>query len=256
MTRRETGDDGVRRLHLDDGTCGRLVPRTPWSWQVLDVDGPSVEVWLDAAEQWAAQDGVLDLRHDGAAAGFAPLADGLSEQVRAVPLRLPDAAATQALGRQISARLRAGDLLVLSGPLGAGKTTFTQGLGEGLGVQGRVTSPTFVLARVHRGLLPLVHVDAYRLRDAGAGRPLDLDDLDLDAALEDAVTVVEWGEGLVEQLTDAHLAVGLERPPAAPGTPPDAVDTGRTARVVSRGLRWTSGPADDSPAAERFPAQD
>ena len=101
-------------------------------------------------------------------------------------------------------RARAGDLVVLVGPLGAGKTALTQGIGAGLGVPEPVTSPTFVIARVHRGgRLPLVHVDAYRL-----GGVADVDDLDLDASPAESVTVVEWGQGLVEQLADEHLEVG------------------------------------------------
>ncbi len=132
---------------------------------------------------------------------------------------------TRAFGRELAGRLRAGDLVVLSGPLGAGKTALTQGIGEGLGVNGRVTSPTFVIARVHRGPLPLVHVDAYRLRD---GR-LDLDDLELDEELDGAVVVVEWGEGVVEALSDSHLEVVLERHD----------DDSRTATVRGVGPRWS-----------------
>ncbi len=132
---------------------------------------------------------------------------------------------TRAFGRQLAGRLRAGDLVVLSGPLGAGKTALAQGIGEGLGVTGRVTSPTFVIARVHRGPLPLVHVDAYRLRD---GR-LDLDDLELDEELDRAVVVVEWGEGVVEALSDSHLEVVLERHD----------DDSRTATVTGVGPRWS-----------------
>lgn len=122
-------------------------------------------------------------------------------------IRLPNASDTRALGRRIAGILRPGDLLVLSGPLGAGKTALTQGIGDGLGVNGAVVSPTFVIARVHRGgRLPLVHVDAYRL-----GSLDEVDDMDLDVAVEDSVTVVEWGAGLVEQLTDARLEVELTR---------------------------------------------
>jgi tRNA threonylcarbamoyladenosine biosynthesis protein TsaE len=114
---------------------------------------------------------------------------------------------TRALGVALAGVLRAGDLVVLVGPLGAGKTALTQGIGAGLGVREPVTSPTFVIARVHSGgRVPLVHVDAYRL-----GSVADVDDLDLDAATEDSVTVVEWGQGLVEQLADEHLEVRLER---------------------------------------------
>src|ERR1700704_5729814 len=102
----------------------------------------------------------------------------------------------RALGRRLAAVLRPGDLVILAGPLGAGKTTLVQGIGTGLGVRGPVTSPTFVIARVHPSLVggpSLVHVDAYRLGDA-----LEVDDLDLDASLAESVTVVEWGEGKVE----------------------------------------------------------
>jgi tRNA threonylcarbamoyladenosine biosynthesis protein TsaE len=137
---------------------------------------------------------------------------------------LPTVADTQAFGRQLADLLRAGDLVVLAGPLGAGKTALTQGIGAGLGVPGPVTSPTFVLARVHRGgRVPLVHVDAYRLTGMA-----DVDDLDLDATTEEAVTVVEWGHGLVEQLADEHLVVELDR----------RDDDVRTARLMPVGPGW------------------
>ena len=141
-------------------------------------------------------------------------------------MRLATVDDTRAFGRELATRLRAGDLVILSGPLGAGKTALTQGIGEGLGVSGRVTSPTFVIARVHRGPLPLVHVDAYRLRAAGR---LDLDDLELDEELDRAVVVVEWGDGVVEQLSDSHLEVHLERHD----------DDTRTVTVTGVGPRWT-----------------
>ena len=137
---------------------------------------------------------------------------------------LPTVEETQALGRDLGRLLRPGDLVVLAGPLGAGKTALTQGIGAGLGVAGPVTSPTFVLARVHRdGRVPLVHVDAYRL-----GSMADVDDLDLDATAEESVTVVEWGHGLVEQLADEHLVVELDR----------RDDDVRTARLVPHGPGW------------------
>ena len=143
---------------------------------------------------------------------------------------LPTLADTQAFGRELAGLLRAGDLVVLAGPLGAGKTALTQGIGAGLGVRGPVTSPTFVLARVHRGgRLPLVHVDAYRL-----GGMADVDDLDLDATTDEAVTVVEWGHGLVEQLADEHLVVELDR----------RDDDVRTARLVPQGPGWAQRLAD------------
>jgi len=122
-------------------------------------------------------------------------------------VELPTAADTARLGRVLGRLLQAGDLVLLTGPLGAGKTVLAQGIGAGLGVAGPVVSPTFVIARVHRGgRLPLVHVDAYRL-----GSVAEVDDLDLDAELAESVTVVEWGGGLVEQLADAHLTVRLDR---------------------------------------------
>ncbi len=123
---------------------------------------------------------------------------------------LPTVEDTKALGACLGALLRAGDLVVLTGPLGAGKTALTQGIGAGMGVQGRVASPTFVIARVHpagrAGGAPLVHVDAYRLRSFD-----EVDDLDLDVDADASVTVVEWGAGLVEQLAEARLEITLER---------------------------------------------
>lgn len=118
---------------------------------------------------------------------------------------------TQKLGEELGAALDAGDLVVLDGPLGAGKTTFTQGIARGMGVKGRVTSPTFVIAREHSSIgngPSLVHVDAYRLGDDPLG---ELDALDLDSALEEAVVVAEWGGGLVEQLALRYVHVTLDR---------------------------------------------
>jgi tRNA threonylcarbamoyladenosine biosynthesis protein TsaE len=135
------------------------------------------------------------------------------------------------LGRGLAGCLRAGDLVVLTGPLGAGKTTLTQGIGDGLGVRGPVTSPTFVIARVHPPLAggpALVHVDAYRLGDAA-----EVDDLDLDTGLDRAVTVVEWGAGLVERLAEDRLEITIGRPPGG------AIDDEtRTVRLTGTGARW------------------
>jgi len=166
------------------------------------------------------------------------------------------------LGTRIAAVLAPGDLVVLTGDLGAGKTTLTQGLGEGLGVRGPVTSPTFVIARVHpnlRGGPALVHVDAYRL-----GSIAEVDDLDLDASLEESVTVVEWGDGLVDDLTADRLHVQITRPrggavpgpdgdpsAAEDGEPEDAPAEPRTVTVVGQGARW-----DGVELAEPQPAQD
>lgn len=144
----------------------------------------------------------------------------------------PTAADTRAVGVRLAGLVRAGDLLVLAGGLGVGKTTLTQGIGAGLGVRGEVTSPTFVIARVHRsrtGGPDLVHVDAYRL----AGR-IELDDLDLDADVDHSVTVVEWGEGLAEALAESFLRVRLERP--------DLVAEDRRVRVEAVGPRWAAAP--------------
>ncbi|MDP3967182.1 MAG: tRNA (adenosine(37)-N6)-threonylcarbamoyltransferase complex ATPase subunit type 1 TsaE [Nocardioides sp.] len=124
-------------------------------------------------------------------------------------LAVPEADDARALGHRLAPLLRAGDLLILTGDLGAGKTTFTQGLGQGLGVRGQVTSPTFILARAHPSLGDgpgLVHVDAYRL-----GGVEELDDLDLDSALATSVAVVEWGEGLAESLAEDRLEITLRR---------------------------------------------
>jgi tRNA threonylcarbamoyladenosine biosynthesis protein TsaE len=129
-------------------------------------------------------------------------------------VELPTVADTRAFGEVLAQVLRAGDLLLLSGPLGAGKTALAQGIGAGLGVRGAITSPTFVIARVHRAGspdgLPLVHVDAYRLGTVNDPRA-EVDDLDLDASMDEAVTLVEWGEGMVEQLADTHLTVRIDR---------------------------------------------
>ena len=123
---------------------------------------------------------------------------------------------TKALGAELGGQLRAGDVVVLSGPLGAGKTVVAKGIAEAMDVDGPVTSPTYVLARVHRPRRPgdpaMVHVDMYRLLDhAGTDLLGELDSLDLDTDLDDAVVVVEWGEGIVERLSERHLDIRLER---------------------------------------------
>jgi tRNA threonylcarbamoyladenosine biosynthesis protein TsaE len=155
---------------------------------------------------------------------------------------VPTAAHMRLLGQRLAALLRPGDLVVLTGPLGAGKTTLVQGIGRGLRVRGPVTSPTFVIARVHPPLdgagPALVHADAYRL-----GSRAEVDDLDLDADLDRSVTVVEWGEGLVEDLADSYLEVMITtvRPTAgngAAGSDSDAPDEARAVRLAARGRRW------------------
>lgn len=141
------------------------------------------------------------------------------------------------LGRRLAALLRPGDLVMLSGELGAGKTTLTRGLGAGLGVRGAVTSPTFVIARVHPSLTsgpPLVHVDAYRL---GGGLD-EMEDLDLDVSLPDSVVVVEWGDGKVEELSDDRLHVVIDRPVGA-ADPLAAPDDLREVTLTGIGGRWS-----------------
>lgn len=141
---------------------------------------------------------------------------------------VPTAARMRDLAAGLATSCRAGDLIVLIGDLGAGKTTFVQGLGRGLGVSDLVTSPTFVISRVHEaaGGVDLVHVDAYRL-----GSAVDLDDLDLDATLADCVTVVEWGEGKVEHLSPDRLTVRIDRSD-------DEGDEIRRVTFTGHGDRW------------------
>jgi tRNA threonylcarbamoyladenosine biosynthesis protein TsaE len=130
------------------------------------------------------------------------------------------------LAARLASLLRAGDLLILTGELGAGKTTFTQGLGEALGVRGPVTSPTFVLSRIHPSLTggpDLVHVDAYRL-----GSAAEVDDLDLDATADTSITVVEWGAGRAEQIADSWLSIAIT----------DVIEDSRRVSVTPHGPRW------------------
>lgn len=135
----------------------------------------------------------------------------------AATVSLPTVADTIALGAQFGRQLRAGDVVVLAGPLGAGKTALAKGIAQGMDVEGPITSPTFVLARVHRprtvGSAAMIHVDVYRLLDQTADLMAELDSLDLDTELDDAVVVVEWGEGLVERLADRHLRIDVQRLP-------------------------------------------
>jgi tRNA threonylcarbamoyladenosine biosynthesis protein TsaE len=145
----------------------------------------------------------------------------------AADVTVPSADAMRALGRRLAGLLQPGDLVILSGGLGAGKTTLVQGIGEGLGVRGPVTSPTFVIARVHPSLTSgpdLVHVDAYRLAS-----PAEVDDLDLDATVDASVTVVEWGGGMAEGLAADRLEVAI--------TP---AGQGRAVRVTGHGERWAA----------------
>lgn len=176
---------------------------------------PSIQAW------WA--------RH-----GFAPVGEEGNCIVLArslpVAVEVPDADAMRALGTRLARLLRAGDLLIATGDLGAGKTTLTQGIGAGLGVAGPVISPTFVLSRVHPSLgqgPALVHVDAYRL-----GSFAELDDIDLDASLDASVTLVEWGAGVAEGLAENRLDLDIRR-----GLDPD--DDTRWVFLTGVGERWS-----------------
>jgi len=229
------------RLAAYGGVLARLAGE-PVGSVVLDPVGPTM--WLrrfavlpgrqghgiahrmiDAAVGFAAEDGLEDLavvareelprtvrfweRQGFREIGRTSPHVRMHRPLRTHVLEIADPEQMQELGRRLAEQLRAGDLLVLTGELGAGKTTFTQGLGAGLGVRGGITSPTFVIARVHPsevGGPELVHVDAYRL-----GGLDELDDLDLDTELDDAVTVVEWGEGLAEGLSDSRLEIRIVR---------------------------------------------
>jgi tRNA threonylcarbamoyladenosine biosynthesis protein TsaE len=161
-------------------------------------------------------------------------------------LALPTADDTRRFGELLGRRLRTGDLVILSGSLGAGKTVLTKGIAAGMGVAGIVMSPTFVIARVHRPAggagVTLVHVDAYRL-----GGALELDDLDLDTDLTAAAVVVEWGEGRADQLADDHLVIRLRR----------QGDDTRIAELQATGQRWSAVLAEmrDDLAAFAVPAE-
>jgi tRNA threonylcarbamoyladenosine biosynthesis protein TsaE len=155
-----------------------------------------------------------------------------------VEVVVPTAERMRELGRRLAAVLRRGDLVLLTGDLGAGKTTLTQGIGAGLRVRGPVTSPTFVIARVHpavEGRTPLVHVDAYRLNGWD-----EVEDLDLELTLDEAVTVVEWGAGLAEGLSDDRLEIAIYRSPESPAAGAAVGDEdARTLTVRAVGPRWT-----------------
>ncbi|WPR63616.1 tRNA (adenosine(37)-N6)-threonylcarbamoyltransferase complex ATPase subunit type 1 TsaE [Glutamicibacter protophormiae] len=177
----------------------------------------------------------------------------MSETAKEFTVQLTDLAATEALGTALGTQLRAGDLLILTGALGAGKTTLTQSLGVGLKVREGIISPTFVLARQHPSLIDgpgLIHVDAYRLKDQN-----DVDTLDLESTLAESVTVVEWGLGKVEHLTDSRLELQLDRealtaaaekPAVNPWEEEADLDEPRLFTLKAIGPRW------DEPAFEHL----
>lgn len=189
----------------------------------------SARVELPATQRFWSRRGYLETERDGPMLTFA----------KPLPfyVEVPTAAEMRTLGTRLAGVLRAGDLVLLAGDLGAGKTTLTRGIGAGLRVRGEVTSPTFVIARVHPSLdegPPLVHADAYRL-----GGVEELDDLDLDASLDTAVTVVEWGEGLAEGLSGDRLEMVVRRRRGdAGGDGTEETDDTRHVRVHPVGARW------------------
>lgn len=199
---------GMRRVAVDpaaqgDGVAKALVRRAEQHAAALGY--PAVQLQaraeLPATVRFWVYMGYGEVDHDGT---LITMAKELPFTVHTV-----DADQTRAVGERLAHVVRAADVLILSGDLGAGKTTFTQGLGAGLGVRGDITSPTFVIARVHPTLADgpaLVHVDAYRL-----GESAELDDLDLDTSLDDSVTVVEWGSGIAEGLADERLEIRIKR---------------------------------------------
>jgi tRNA threonylcarbamoyladenosine biosynthesis protein TsaE len=206
--RRRPGQLGLTRVSVDPaqqghGVASAMVGVAEDVAESLGLDG----IWLLSREElpenlvfWSRR-GYLPVAHRGR----------MVELGKTLWLARPVATAEQmqGLGQRLATLCRAGDVLVLTGQLGAGKTTLVQGLGRGLGVRGPVTSPTFVIARVHPSLgdgPSLVHADAYRL-----GGAAELDDLDLDASLEESVTVVEWGSGLAEHLSPSWLDVRIDR---------------------------------------------
>ena len=150
--------------------------------------------------------------------------------------RIPDGESMRALGRTLASSLRAGDLVILAGGLGAGKTTLVQGIGAGLHVRGQVASPTFIISRAHEPSADgpwLVHVDAYRL-----GSLAELDHLDLDDSTDEAVTVVEWGEGKAEALADGHALITIDRARGAVADGEDPAAGERTVTIETTGAAW------------------
>lgn len=158
-------------------------------------------------------------------------------------IRVNSPDSTRAVGELLAKQLRRGDLVMLSGGLGAGKTTFTQGIGAGLQVKGRISSPTFIVARVHPSLVggaDLIHADAYRIKDL-----TDLETLDLDSTLDEAITVIEWGEGKTEQLSGSRLEITINRQQEGSATSDNGVidlaemdDGKRDITIRSVGERW------------------
>jgi len=212
---------GVVPTHQHHGVAAALIDAAVEAAEGYDDLTVVAREELPATIRFWERQGFREVRRD-------PPNVELRRPLRTAVYQAPDAEAMRGLGRSLAGQLEPGDLIVLTGSLGAGKTTFTQGLGAGLGIRGPVTSPTFVIARVHPsevGGPALVHVDAYRL-----GGIAELDDLDLDTSLDDAVTVVEWGEGLAEGLSESRLEVNIVRN--------EDEDDHRHVEITPVGPRW------------------
>lgn len=218
---------GVSPQAQGHGIAARLIDAA------VDASAGFDDLTVVAREELPATIGFWERRGFREIRRYSPFVE-LRRPLRTFLYDVPDAEAMRALGESLAEQLQAGDLVVLSGELGAGKTTFTQGIGAGLTVRGDVTSPTFVIAREHpptQGGPPLVHVDAYRL-----GGIDELDDLDLDTSLDDAVTVVEWGEGIAEGLAESRLEIRIIRALAHPDEHAD-LDP-RRVLMTPIGPRW------------------
>lgn len=229
---------GVLPVAQGSGVAAAMVDAAEARARELGLRGLRVvaRVELPATVEFWEHHGFVEVRREGVSVRL----------LKIFPLTMSAATRedTRAIAERLAGDLRAGDLVILTGDLGAGKTTFTQGLGRALGVRGAITSPTFVIARVHPSLdagPALVHVDAYRL-----GGLAELDDLDLDTSLEDAVTVVEWGGGLAEGLAPDRLEIAITRSAGTDGADDRADDWAddrdpREIVVQPVGLRWLSG---------------
>ncbi len=218
---------GVSPTAQGHGIAARLIDAA------VDASAGFDDLTVVAREELPATIGFWERRGFREIRRYSPFVE-LRRPLRTFLYDVPDAEAMRELGESLADQLRAGDLVVLSGELGAGKTTFTQGIGSGLSVRGAVTSPTFVIAREHPptdGGPPLVHVDAYRLDGID-----ELDDLDLDTSLDDAVTIVEWGEGIAEGLAESRLEIRIIRALAHPDEHAD-LDP-RRVLMTPIGPRW------------------
>lgn len=235
---------GVTPAAQGHGIAARLIDAA------VDASDGFDDLTVVAREELPATIGFWERRGFREIRRYSPYVE-LRRPLRTFLYDVPDTEAMRALGESLAEQLRAGDLVVLSGELGAGKTTFTQGIGAGLAVRGAVTSPTFVIAREHpstRDAPSLVHVDAYRLDGIE-----ELDDLDLDTSLDDAVTVVEWGEGIAEGLAESRLEIRIIRALAHPDEHAD-LDP-RRVLMTPIGPRWYEMEVPDShrpPLAEKI----